>query len=279
VSQEIRDPLLLAYEERLRRLRRDPKTIIMFRQTARKFQVLLDDLGVSADKVEAWAVEEWLDGLALKRSTKESHLKRIRWAYSYAIRRGATHLNPTFDVKLPHEPDAEPRTVPNHELREMKARIACDRQWVMFHLLTFAGLRRAEAIQLTWDDVDLTTSTLTVLGKAGKLRKVPIHPALAEALSSLRERDGKVIRSTRGSAAIGGDTWDVLLRTFALGEYTAHDFRRTVASSLYHNGVEPDTIDKIMGWAPRAVRSRYYVKHASDALQRAILKLYADDPV
>jgi integrase/recombinase XerD len=278
-GQEVRDPLLLAYDERLRRLRRDPKTITMFRQTARRFQAYLDDLGVAAADVEPWALEEYFAGLDLAPSTKGSHLKRLRSAYGYAQRRGLVPADPTSDVQLERLPDSEPCIVPNHALRSMKERIAADRQWAQFHLLTYAGLRRQEIIQLDWSDVDLATSTLTVLGKGGKLRKVPIHPALGEALTDLRHREGKILLPARGGAAIGDDTWDALLKTFAHGEYTAHDFRRTVASSLYHNGVEPDTIDKIMGWAPRAVRSRYYVKHASDALQRAILKLYADDPV
>lgn len=40
-----------------------------------------------------------------------------------------------------------------------------------------------------------------------------------------------------------------------------------------------DVIDKIMGWAPAGVRARYYVKTKDASLQKAILKLYADDPL
>lgn len=278
-SQEVRDPLLLAYEERLRRLRRDPKTVVMYRQTARRFQAHLDDLGLAAADVEPWALEEYFAGLDLAPGTKHAHLKRLRSAYTYAHRRGVVSVDPTRDVQIERVPDAEPCIVPNSRLREMKESISRDREWAQFHLLTFAGLRRAEAIHLDWKNVDLETSTLSVLGKGGKLRKVPIHPALAEALTDLRHREGKILLPRRSGEAIGSDTWDAMLRSYTGGAYTAHDFRRTVASSLYANGVETDTIDKIMGWAPRAVRSRYYVKHASDALQRAILRLYADDPV
>ena len=43
--------------------------------------------------------------------------------------------------------------------------------------------------------------------------------------------------------------------------------------------VPGDIIDKIMGWAPAGVRAKYYVKTKDLSLQRAILKLYADDPL
>lgn len=276
--QDITDPLLLAYEERQRRLRRDPKTVQMFRQTARRFQRYLDDMGQRAADVEPVALEEYLVGLDLAPSTKEAHLKRLKWAYHYALRRGAIRHDPTIDVLLPRVPDKEPTIIPNDELRAMKGRIMDDRTWVLFHLLAYAGLRRHETKGLTWDDVDLETATLTIHGKAGKLRKVPIHPALAEALVELPQREGYVTPGRQGKQ-LSDCGWDPRVRSFTLGKYTAHAFRRTVSSSLYHNDVEPDTIDEILGWAPRTVRGRYYQKIASAKLQRAILRLYADDPV
>jgi hypothetical protein len=34
-----------------------------------------------------------------------------------------------------------------------------------------------------------------------------------------------------------------------------------------------------MGWSPRVVRTKYYQSVAPQQLQRAILKLYRDDPI
>jgi integrase len=58
-----------------------------------------------------------------------------------------------------------------------------------------------------------------------------------------------------------------------------HDFRRTVATSLAENDVPERIIDSIMGWAPRTVGRRYYIRRADHRMQEAILRLYADDPV
>lgn len=275
---QIRDPLLLAYEERQRRLKLDRKTIVQFRQVARRFQSYMDDIGATAGDMEPWQLEEYLLGLELAPSTVEAHLKKLRAAYRYAMLRGVREDDPTRDVRLPRNPTKEPRIIPADTLREMRERAWDERLWLMFHLLAYTGMRRCEIIMLRWEHVSLEETSLLVHGKMDKNRYVPIHPALGEALAGSSRREGAVIRPARGKQ-IGQDTWDELLRQLTLGEYTAHDFRRTVATSLVRNGVEERIVDRIMGWAPRSVRGRYYINVASEELQRAILRLYADNPV
>ncbi len=278
-TDPITDPLLAAYEQRLQRVKRSPHTIRMHRQTARLFQSLLRELGKPAADVTPLEIEEWLEGLDLAPSSKKAHLRRLRASYRYAVRRGIATTDPTsWDIELEPIPDKEPRIIPNDELRRMKERAATDNEWALFHLLAFTGIRRCESIELDWDDVDLGGGTITIRqGKGNKLRHVPIHPQLGEVLVDIERRHPKVLAPTRG-AQIGLNTFAKIIRTLS-PQYTAHDFRRTVASSLTLNGTPYHLIDKIMGWAPKEVRSRYYVNVAPRELQRAILKLYADDPI
>lgn len=278
----ITDPLILAYLDKLARTGRSYHTVKGHRQVARRFEEFLRAVGKSADSVQSWEVEEFFEGMTdLAPGTRRSHLRRMRSWYRYAQRRGVVAADPTADVELPREPDTEPVTIENEQLRASKAAVMTDQQWAQFHLLAFAGLRRCEAIRLQWADLDFRDATLTVRkGKGGKLRHVPIHPQLAEALHELRgEREGPVIRPVRKARWIGTDTWDKMLRAYTGGRHTAHDFRRTLASSLALNGVADPLIDRIMGWAPRAVGRRYYIKVAGPELQRAILRAYADDPI
>ena len=60
---------------------------------------------------------------------------------------------------------------------------------------------------------------------------------------------------------------------------SAHTFRRTVATELHEQGVRTRVIEKIMGWAPRTVYERHYLRIADQAMQEAILTLYRDDPI
>jgi len=45
------------------------------------------------------------------------------------------------------------------------------------------------------------------------------------------------------------------------------------------HGVREHVIDQIMGWAPRTVRDRHYIRIAPQTMRDAILTLYQDDPI
>src|SRR5690348_11462503 len=172
------------------------------------------------------------------------------------------------------------------ELKELLRRAQTERQHLMLHLFIYTGMRRNEARTLEWENI--TSDTITVVnGKGGKLRHVPIHPALAEVLADTprltpavfpgrgRKRDCVSLSQT----AFQGDLDAVRTGGGETIDCSFHDFRRTVATSLCENEVPTSLVDEILGWAPRTVRERYYVRKADRRLQEAILKLYADDPL
>jgi integrase len=282
-ARGLEQPLFLAWEDRLHRLRRNSRTIINFRMAVRPFEDYLTALRVTPEKVEPWQVEDYFAELDLAASTKRNHLSSIRAAYSYALRRGAISHDPTLDIEIERIPDEEPIVIPNDELRAMRAKVWTEQGILMFHLLAYTGMRRHEIRKLIWGDVLLDEGTIRVLGKGGKLRLVPIHPALGEQLAWAKTTaepapDDYVLRGRYRTLPVSFGTFSEIVREFT-EDYTPHDFRRTVASSLAYNGVSDPLIDKIMGWAPRTVGRRYYIRTATPDMQRAILKAYEDDPI
>jgi integrase len=186
-------------------------------------------------------------------------------------------IDVTEQVYLAPPPRTMAETIPNADLRKAKKRIHTDRHWLLFHLLAYTGMRQGEIRFLQWDAVDLKAgSILLIRTKSGDPRYVPIHPTLGEVLADLRD-EGYVI-TTRGTCPVAYDTWIADLREFAPG-YTAHWFRRTFVSSLLDNGVDRPTVEQIIGHEEQAVMGRFYVKPNLQVMQRAVLKLYADDPV
>lgn len=275
------DVLFQEYEQRLVRRQRSPHTLKAFRQAARIFTAYLrDEHGTDASAAEPWMVEDFFEGSRYAPSTLRTHLSYVRAAYAYALRRGAVTADPTVDVCPPRLPDRRPVIIPNDELREIRDRCWRAGEWKLFHLLAYTGMRRNEVRTLTWEHVDLAGRTITVIGKGGRLRLVPIHPVLGEVLSEAGdvERADAVIASPAGAPFITEVTLANWLRRIAPGR-TPHDFRRTVTSSLRRNGVDVEHVDRILGWQPRSVRARYYERVADDQLLAAILRLYADDPI
>ena len=271
------------YEERLERVKRSPTTRYHFRKAADGLTEYLHEQGLTPETADGIDLEEYFASLPYAASTKKLHLSHLKAAFGYALRRGTVTKDPTVDVLIEREPDKEPAVIPNAELREMKARLVTDREWLLWHLLVYTGMRRHELLALKWGDVKLADHTITIVGKGGKLRHVPIHPALYDVLVERGEHEPEqyVLANRRGGGLLPMSRrkfWDVL-KCITREKYQAHAFRRTVASSLYANGVPGDTIDKILGWSPRSVRTRYYQAVADAQLQRAILQLYRDDPI
>lgn len=264
------------YSERLRRRKKAPRTLTNFARAAGGFDTWARAAGVDAARATFAEVEDYFDQLDLAASSKRTHLANLRAAYRYAQRRGLIAYDPTIDVFIEREPDEEPTILSGFELRDIRDRCLDQRDWTLFHLLAYAGLRRNEARTLLEGNVDLPANTLRLVGKGGKLRLIPIHPALGEALRLTGDPAAAVLRGR--FHLMSEDTLHKVGKRLAPG-HTFHAFRRTVASNLRRNGVEEFVVDRIMGWAPRGVQRRYYLNVADEQLQRAILKLYADDPV
>jgi len=124
----------------------------------------------------------------------------------------ACHLlveNPVTEVKdVPTEPLA-PRSLPDEGIdallrvaRAEQNAILRARDEALLALLIYAGLRVQEACDLQLRDLDVGTGTITVRsGKAGKARRVPLHP-------DAERHPGRYLESVRcpeGLPAIGSD--------------------------------------------------------------------------
>lgn len=275
------------YSERLRRKRMSPHTISSFATATRRLDRWLDLQGLRAETVPAQTLESYFDDLAseLSPSSAITHLKMVRAAYNYAAIGREIDFNPARDLTVRPGPDREPTIIPNEALREIRDSISLRRDWIFFHLLAYTGMRRAEIRGLVYDDGSETrpvlrseTQTLRVMGKGGRLRLVPIHPALREVLAEEDTRPGRFVLPSDGKHGVAVQTIQDMTRRLS-PSFTPHDYRRTVATSLRRNGVDESVRNRIMGWGPKDIFQRYYDNVADGELHRGILKLYADDPI
>jgi integrase len=287
--------LFQQYEERLLRRGATPSTLSNFRNTAARFaESGLDPL--TATDVD---IEEWLAGLRVPRTREDGvqitgdgpyrkpclsartvrlHYENLSSAYNYAVHRRLLPASPVEAVRLPREPDKEPRILTNAELRHILGNCATDEQELLVTTLAYTGMRRGEVRNLRWEDIAPTTITVRE-GKGGKLRHVPLHPALGELVVRHEPKPGYVFPGRRGAVRSESSLFYMLEKVRGDVLCTMHDFRRTVATQLAEHDVPMNVIDKIMGWAPRTVGSRYYIRTADLKMQEAILRLYADDPI
>jgi len=275
------DPLLMQYVTHLARKGRDPRTVARCRRALERFADWCNIEGTppaTASEVDIEEYVAWMTG-TLATTTAHRETGYVKAAFRYAARRGTVKASPAAHVEAPKVPEKEPEVFSNDELRRMRLALQNGEEYKIFYGLAFTGMRRHELAQLTWSDFDPEIGYLTVKGKGGKIRRIPLHPALVEVWGFWRGPSDDPIVS--GTTRTVNRHLNALLRRANVdgGNRPAHRFRKTVATSLTEEGVSPDVIDKILGWAASSMRARYYSRLPEKALQEAIEKLYASDPI
>lgn len=145
-------------------------------------------------------------------------------------------------------------------------------------LMVAAGLRRAEAVTLTFSDVKLQPvrgkirAVLAIEGKGGpkggKSRTVPVSDALAAAIdawSVVVGGEGRILRSLNQRKELRDDMSAVALfyivQAHGAGigkpELAPHDLRRTYAQLGHEAGIPITQISKLLGHASIATTQRY----------------------
>jgi integrase len=122
----------------------------------------------------------------------------------------------------------------------------------VFLLILLSGMRKSEALQLRWQDVDLENRLLRIRRtKTGKGRTVPLTPPAAQLLESLpREMENPWVfpgrkRGTRLSSI--KESWKRIRQEASVEDVTIHDLRRSVGSHLAMQGVGLPIVGAILG--------------------------------
>jgi integrase/recombinase XerD len=282
------DVIFEAYLAAQRRRRPSPLTLKAIRHALWQTQRWLDQHDLAASDMTLLCCEEYFDALLERQavSTVRRHLAYVRAAYRYGVRHELVERDPTADVRLPRLPDHDPATYSNTELQAIHSSIRSEREELVFFLFAFAGLRLGEVAALEWRQVEFERWQLRLAGKGGKLRLVPLHPALTELLREQRARSrrreqvlGTINGQRLAANTLGRSVRAIVDRAGVEVAQPSHAFRRTVATVMYEQGVRARVIERIMGWAPRQMYERHYLRVADDAMHQAIRGLYQEDPI
>ena len=273
-----------AYETDLRLRGAKPESITNYLRVATRWRTWCEDNGLDPMSARKADVQAWLLSTGWAPSTmRQVGLVSLSAAYSFAVDDlEVIDRNPCRKVRLPKPIQRVIRTVPNRVLREIKAHVRDDYDLLLFCLFAYTGCRTVEVVGLTWDKVSLADNVMLVLGKGDKERLVPLHPELRRCLVSrepITRGSRHVIPGRRGARITHGGLAYQTHRVWGAWGVQNHDLRRTVASSLRANHVDPVVRDSLMGWSRGDIFSRHYSAVSPQELQDAITKLYLDDPV
>jgi integrase/recombinase XerC len=215
----------------------------------------------------------------LARATVARKAAALRCYFAWAFRQGLVPADPARTLRAPSGKGRLPRVLSSGEigtlLDDLGTSVVDLRDRAALELLYAAGLRVSELCGLDRRGVDLAGRTVTVLGKGGKERRVPIHDQAAAALAEwLRhgraEMSGPreaVFVNLRGSRLGPRDVRRILDRRAAAPTHP-HALRHTFATHLLDGGADLRVVQELLGHASLATTQIY--THVSKERLRAV---------
>lgn len=251
------------------------------------------DWCASVDVAEPAAVDRlllrrYLAHLAAARFAKRSIARKaaaIRRYFGWARRAGVISTDPSSGLRAPAGEGRLPRVLDGSELRTLLEPESTDddepawrrrRDDALMEMLYGSGLRVSELCALDRDGVDLRRGVVTVWGKGGKERRVPMSQAAVEAVNawipmrrevSSDASGGALFLNSRGGRMGARDVRRVMDRRSATPTHP-HALRHTFATHLLDGGADLRAVQELLGHSDVATTQRY--THVSKERLRSV---------
>jgi integrase len=211
--------------------------------------------------------------------------------FVWAMRQGYMGANPHNPVAVTENPDDAPSrdlVLSDVELAQVWREAGDDNFGRIIKLLILTGARREEIGGLCWTEIDRETGTITLPKERVKNRRehvLPITPLAAEILDAVPQVAERVFGVRSANGFNGWDAAKKALDKRLAGKlkgksagWRAHDLRRSLATWLGENGVEPWTIESLLNhWSGSRSGIAAIYNRAKHTLQvRAALSLWDD---
>ncbi|MGA3341118.1 MAG: tyrosine-type recombinase/integrase [Methylocella sp.] len=187
--------------------------------------------------------------------------------YTFGIRKGVVHANPTRNVK-PSKGKAPGRFLTTDEwsrlgeaLRSYAGGVGANVFVDAINLLALTGCRRSEITRLRWSEVDLEAGLLRLEYSKTGPRTVPLGDQAMRLIAELKRAAFStwVFPSSRGTGPIVGiqKVWNDIRTRADLPTVRLHDLRHSFASQAINGGASLYLTGAILGHRQSSTTQRY----------------------
>jgi integrase/recombinase XerD len=275
VERGLSSNTLLAYRRDLSKLRR-------FALAQDK-----DVLSLQADDLARFMRSLHTQGLAPKSIART--LVAVRGFYKFLIQDGYLKLDPSVNIESPKSWQSLPRFLAPEEVERLlytpdPSTIIGLRDKAMLEVLYATGLRVSELAGLTPSNINFDLGFVTVLGKGGKERTVPLGMTAIDwtrKYIASRARSG-VFKSTHalfvsdsGSPLTRQALWKIIVslgERAGIGHITPHLLRHSFATHLLENGADLRSVQMMLGHSDISTTQIY--THITNERLREIYKRF-----
>jgi len=243
--------------------------------------------------VQARDVITFLEGLqqrGLSSRTRSRMLVTLRGFFAFLVREEILPSDPTRDLRLPRLGQRLPRSLGPEDMERLLSDGDADRftqrDGALIELVYATGLRVSEVVSLKVSQVNLEAGYLTVVGKGGKERAVPIGSCARDRLllylrdvrpQLLAGRLSPFLFVNRGGRRLSRQAvWQRLRlavrRAGIDGAVSPHTLRHAFATHLVERGADLRAVQMMLGHADIAT-TQIYTHVARDRL-RAVHKKF-----
>ena len=212
------------------------------------------------------------------KKTVQSVLTAMKSIYKFANLTHGINYNPMTYVSLPKSLKGKERHFPTDEDIQIITEHVNDKYGLLPYMALYTGLRRGELCALRWKDIDFTNKVIHVRNNIvwtpapimqrpkteTSVRDVPMIDSVARVLQPANPDD----YIFGGDKPYGQTTVTVTIpnRLKALGvQSTIHELRHGFASMLFRQGLDIQSISKILGHASINVTMSVYLHQMDTA--------------
>jgi integrase/recombinase XerD len=268
-----------AWRTSLRASDRSPKTLAIYEWALGKFLFHVgpdrDVATITPDDIEA--MHAALKASGLSDSSRSGVDRPLRTFFAWAVKRGRIAASPMDGVEKPKvkvQPvefvsDDEWAAILRTTVERSRHAYRARRDRAILLILSTTGARLNEVATLRVQDVDLVTETITVMGKGGKVRVLPLLPEARDALKVYltRERPRSDYRTLpnlwlgpRGPMTGSGIAQMLGDRAKAAGitrSVHPHELRHRFVADALKGGLPDSLVMALTGHSTPAMLARY----------------------
>ena len=230
---------------------------------------------VTPDAVTKDIVRQYIGFLTTMKMAKRTtgrKLAALRRYFGWIVRNQQISIDPTIGVRTPSDTGRLPKVLTNEQLGALLQtddteqpdwKIA--RDTAVIELLYGSGLRVSELCSLDVDSINVKQLAVSVMGKGGKERRVPVgEPSLVALKQWVALRTEVVANSSTVALFVNSrgtrlGTRDVrrIIDARSLAPTHPHALRHTYATHLLDNGADLRAVQELLGHADVATTQRY----------------------
>lgn len=214
----------------------------------------------------------FLTTMKMAKRTTGRKLAALRRYFGWMVRNQHISVDPTIGVRTPSDTGRLPKVLTNEQLgallhtndtEQPDWKVA--RDTAVIELLYGSGLRVSELCSLDIDSINVKQLAVSVMGKGGKERRVPVgEPSLVALKQWVALRTEVVANSSTVALFVNSrgtrlGTRDVrrIIDARSLAPTHPHALRHTYATHLLDNGADLRAVQELLGHADVATTQRY----------------------